>query len=352
MISVLVPDTNGIDIDPVCKKPIQPRRFCRNGMLVSAQYQGQMAETLNAIARYRTKEYFRAAIDLVGTSSTTLPTTATAYRFAGMIGPMAGTMVARIVMAPAIQATATNNPKVSLAIYDTSGNVLTSGYAHWGTSYGNTPAETPEEFGVATIAIDVSAYQDTLFRAQLSASQEARMISCTVYEVAVPPDTANGYVRQQYSVNAPILDTDRGDLQTLAVALYKRGGPSLIQFSSITDASAPTNNATYRNVLYNASYPSETPPGYTLDLRGCNRKTTTTVPVRIDCYAGSASGNVRLSDTAGNVYATFALTSASPAWQTALTANLPADLRTYVIDHSGAGTTTTTYAVSVYRYQT
>lgn len=335
-----------ISIEPVCRRRIQPMWMARNGQLVSAQYQQDMATLLNQIARYRSKEYFRGGGDAIA------PVEDKLWRFAGHIGPIAGTMVARVAMAPATQGTQTNNPYVALTLFDSSGNTLSTGRAHFGYSYGITPSEAPIEWGVATIALDVSALRDTAFRATLQANEEARPISCTVYEYSARPDTVNGYVNQQCSVSAPLLDADRSTLIALAHSLYRRGGPALFMFSSQTDATAPTNtSATYRNVIFDAVTPGQA-RGFTVDRVFCNRKTTTTVPVKIECYAGmsAGSGNVRVVDGSGNTYATFAVSGAA-SWRTPVTANLPADYRMYYVEHQGDGANTvTTYAVSAFSY--
>ena len=164
-----------LSIDPVCRRRIQPMWMARSSQLVSAQYQQDMATLLNQIARYRTKEYFRSS------GGVTAPTEDKLWRFAGHVGPMAGAMVARVLMAPATQGTQSNNPSVFLELKNTSGTVVASGRAHFGYSFGITPAEIPEEWGVASIFLDVSSLRDTSFRAQLIASDEARPISCTVY---------------------------------------------------------------------------------------------------------------------------------------------------------------------------
>jgi hypothetical protein len=67
---------------------------------------------------------------------------------------------------------------------------------------------------------------------------------------------------------------------------------------------------------------------------------------------GGGTGTVRISDVQGNVYATFTSTGAA-AWATAQTANLPADLRTYVIEMKTSGVgTVALYALSCFCYET
>lgn len=344
MKSVFEIDTNGIAIDPVCKPRLQPMRSARNGMLVSAQYQGEIAALANQIARYRTKSYFQAGGDVVA------PTDDKVYRFAGHIGPMAGSMVARVLMAPATQVTSTSNPRIQLALYNSSGTNIATQSAYFGTSYGKTPAETPEEWSVATIGIDVRDLRDTGFRAQLHAADEARLISCVVYETSIAPDISNGYLKQSYNAGGPILAADRSDLYTLATALYKRGGPSLFCYSSETDAT-PMETAF---ATYDYYYTNSRNGMFRLDQKFCNRKTSSTIPVKLECYAGysgAGSGNVRVVDTAGNAWATFSI-SGAVGWQTAIAATLPNDERAYNIEIRSDGVNVLRlYALSCFRYQ-
>lgn len=342
-----------IAIDPVCRRRIQPRNYCRNSQLVSAQLQIEMASTLNQIARYRTKEYFRSCGDVTFRDGVTNKV----WRFGGHIGPMAGTMIVRVLMAPATQVTSANNPYMTLTLSDTSGNTLATARAHLGYSYGAVPQEVPQEWGVATLAINTAALRDSGFRAVVQANEEARPISCTAYEYALRPDSDNGYVNQQYAAGQPILDVDRSAQQALAHSLYKRGGPKLFGHSSDSDAVAAVHyaytGATYTNIFVNPIVEKIDPhTGFVPDLSFCNRKTVSTIPVKFACYAGmsAGTGTVRVTDEFGNVYATFSITGAA-AWQTELTGNLPNDRRRYYIEHKSDGVNTlTTYALTCFVY--
>lgn len=339
-----------VNIDPNCPIRSQPQRFCRNGQIVDAGYQGQLAQLVNQIARFRTKEYAAFPGDVVA------PVQDKLWRFAGCIGPMARTMVARVVMAPSNQVVSTHNPYMQLTLYDTSGTVIGSGRAFYGASYGATANETPNEWATAVIAIDVRSYKETLFRAELSAVESARAISAIVYEVAEAPDTDNGYVNQSYSVGQPILDTDRSSIVDLAHRIWKYGGPALITWSSSTDASAVTT-ASPRNIIDNVLLGATTnkTAGFDLDLRYASRKTKSTVPVKFDAYAfmsslAAGSGFVYIMSE-GGFAGSVAISSTAPQWFST-TLNLPATLDRYYIGQESANglQNITTYAVSMYRY--
>lgn len=341
---------SSIPIDPTCPRRLQPQYACRNSTVVSAEFQSAMASSLNHLAHFRNKTYARFGGDVIDPPSDKI------WRWAGAFGPLAKSMIVRIPCAPATGVTSTSNPRVQLALHDTSGNLLTSGFGYFGRAYGRTPIHAPNEWGMMTIGVDVSQWQGQRFRAQLIASQEARPISMCAYEMPVPADSES-YARQQWSVGAPILDEDRRELQELAIALYERSCPTLFNYSSNADATVQSeDSAAYFNILGSAlgGFGTEGDvPGLVVDLRYSCRRSKTTVPVLFECYAGmsAGTGGVRVADLAGNVYAEFSVTG-SAAWQTAITANLPADRRTYVIEHKGDGTNAiNTYAVGCFRYQ-
>lgn len=340
---------SSIPIDPACPKRMQPQFAARNSTVVSAEFQSQMASSLNHLAFHRWKTQARFGGDVIDPPESKL------WRWAGSFGPLAKSLVLRIPCAPATGNTSTSNPRVQLAVYNTSGSLLTSGFGYFGRAFGRTPIHAPNEWGLCTIGVDVSQWAGQRFRAQLIASSEARPISMCAYETPLPPDDEH-YARQQWSVGAPILDMDRSELQELATTLYEQSCPSFFNLSSNEDSgpNTPTRTAaTYSNVL---TIPLSGPAihGFVVDLRYSCRKTKTTVPALIECYAGMAAagtGNVRVVDLAGNVYAEFTVTG-SPAWQTAIAASLPADRRTYSIEHKGDGADAiTTNAVGCFRYQ-
>lgn len=338
-----------IAIDPHIRPRIQPDYFCRNSQLPSAHYQGLVSSAVNRVARHRPKELFRSNGDCTSIVENVV------WRFAGHVGPMAAKIVVRARMALAQQSKPEITPGLQLDLVDGAGSPLASRVVRYGYSWGFAPLDVPDEWGTVTIAVDATAFRDTSVRGTLTAVEEGRPISATVYEYSLPGDSIWGYTAQQYSIGAPILDGDRQGAQDLAVSLYKRGAAPLFAYSSRTDATAPTNvQATYRNVIDNTAGTSRTSqtPGFTLDLSFCNRKMATTVPCRMEVYASQVSGGpggVRIVDLAGTVYATIAIAGAG-AWQQT-TVNLPADNRIYFVEHVGDGLNAVkTHAVSVYQY--
>ena len=346
-----------ITIDPTVKRRIQPNKFARNGRIVSAKYQSEVAALANQLGRFRTKTYYRSPGDV------TSPATDKLWRFSGHIGPLARTMVARILMAPpSNQTAATKNPRATLTVYDSSGNTIGSAVAYWGHTYGKVSLNTVDEWGLASIGINILNYQDTSFRAELRADDEARPMSCVVYETSALPDTTAvgssgyAYVEQQYSVGQPINDQDRQDIYDLANALYKRGGPSLFTWSSATDATAYSSPQTFN--LLDTQFAAANHihgPGYLIDTRYTNRKTSTTVPVRFEVYAkmaglGFGNGAVAVIRSDGTVMCSCIINSTTAQWYRT-TANLSASLDTYYVLANGNGfDSITAYAASCYRY--
>lgn len=333
-----------IPIDPHIKPRIQPNAFCRNAQVPSALFQGEIMGAVNRVARYRPKELFRS-----GGNVTSIIDNAT-WRFAGHVGPMAGRIILRARMALASTDLA---PKVQLTLVNGSGATLGTGTASYGYARGMTINDTPDEWGTATIVINASSFRDTSVRGIIQGINAARIISCVVYEEPLASDTINGYLRQQFSVGAPILDTDRSAAQNFAVSLYKRNAAPLFTFSSRSDTTAPsTASVTYVGINSTSSGTASS-PGYAPRLTYCKRKMSTTVPVRIECCASVAvtgSGSVRVVNISGAVIATFPVVATVPTWfQT--TANLPADHSLYFLEHKGdSKNAIKTYAVSIYQY--
>lgn len=344
---------SSIHIDPYCRRRIQPRWTCRNGQIVSAHFQQDLCQLTNQIARYRGKQLFCSSGDVTSLVENKV------WRFAGQIGPMTGAVIAEVVMAPADHTLQEHNPNIYLELVNSSGAVVAGGRAHFGYSYGITPDEAPQEWGVATIALNVVSPTDlrnTAIRGTLTANEEARPISCVVYEYALAPDTDNGYIAQSFSIGSPILDADRRAPIDMLHDMYKHGAAPCFGYSSDTDATAPTNSqAVYRNIIDDSSAASRTTitPGLFASLPYNVRKTKTTVSVKVEAFAamaGGGTGSVRVVSFGGTVVATLNFTSATGEWQSA-TGELAGGETWYYIEHVGDGVNAiATYACSVYQY--
>jgi hypothetical protein len=338
-----------LSIDPTARLRLQPHNYCRNNQLVSAEFTGKVAELLNQVARYRPKELFRAGGDVRTLNNDCL------WRFAGHIGPMANVVVVRALMSLNTPDSIDNGCGVRLTIVNGSGTQLGQVYSFGGYQFDGLPSFVPDEFVTVTAALDASTFRDTSVRATIEAVGQGKVISVVCYEYSRPPDSDNGYCRQQYGIGDAILDTDRSTMQSLATSLYKRGAAPLFNFSSDRDVEAPKNTGLGTvNVLDNTttSFSSDS-PGYNIDLRYCNRKTATTVPCRFEAYLatdGGASLTLRLIDYTGNAVTSHTANSATPTWYQT-TVNLPATLAKYDLMYTSGGVQgITCYAASLYQY--
>src|SRR5262249_40501693 len=148
------------------------------------------------------------------------------WRFAGHTSPFAGSIVARVINARV--ATTGNVPGVALTLFDSSGNVLggqtpaqrlagtrapISGNAGAGQAANQTLTDGPEEWGIVTISVDASSFQDTDIRGVLTSNGNGRLVSGAVYEIGAFSDTVNGYIDQQYGIGRLVLASDRQSVQ-------------------------------------------------------------------------------------------------------------------------------------------
>lgn len=340
-----------INIDPILGLRIQPRVFCRNNQLVSADYQSKLGERLNQVARYRTKELFRGGGDVNTFNNDCL------WRFAGHVGPMAKAIIVRALCAQSAPDAPSSSPAVALVLYDSSGNVLANQFSYGQYAYGTTFSDYPDDWVTVSVGANAAAFRNTSIRGQIYAAGQSRIISVVCYEVSQLPDTDNGYVRQQYGIGDAILDTDRSSMMTLASSLYTRGAAQSFNFSSDRDTEAPKNTGLGTvNVLDNATTTwSADSDGYTLDLRYCNRKGSTTVPMRFEAYLATDAGaslSLRLIDSSGNAVASLTANSATPQWYQT-TANFRPTLEKYDLMYTSGGVQgIQCFASSLYQFAT
>lgn len=344
-----------INVDPFVHERIQPQKWCRNGQVPSADYQRMLCELANQIARLHPKE-------LASFGGFPQPSTGHVWRFAAHTSPLVGSLVVRVLMA---KSPSTIGPYCDVSILDnTFTTVLANKQVFGGGAIGETPADVPDEWTVQTLVLDARNFQNTsikgviqtpIFGAGISPSEyTGRIVSATIYEHPMPADTAYGYLSQGYALGQNIYESDRKGLVQFAINQWKRGLAHQANFSSLTDATAPTNSsATFANIIDNSIAVTTDTAGFYLDLRAGNTKSRTTVPCRFEaCFktTGGASLSVRLVDQNGTVLAT--LTGNNPVlnWlQT--TVNLNPTIAKYDVQHAGNGAQTiTTYAASLYRY--
>jgi hypothetical protein len=346
-----------VAIDPWIRDPLHPEYHCRNGQLVDAEYQSQLATLANQIARLRPKQIASFDNDIATENGRTW------WRFSCHLSPLTAALVFRVVMMKS-QGTFTP-PRCGIELYDTSNNFLipTTYLYGGGTNSLDTISDVPDEWTTQTLFVDVTAFRNTTVRGSIftqftgggvtTGEYSGRILSATVYEQPLPPDTAYGYLAQRYSLGQNIATADRQGLVQSAIDLWKRGMAPLANFSSQSDDTSPANSTTtWKNIIDNSTTPGPDSPGFWLDLRACNTKSRANVPCRFEaafwCFGGT--GGVRLVDQSGAVLSTLSGTGGIFNYFQD-TPSLPPTLAKYDVQFQGDGThTCNVYAVNLYQH--
>lgn len=337
---------SSVVVDPWLRERLEPFYTCRNGQLVSADFQTKLSELCNQIIRMRPKEHASFGTDI--------GSVAKRWRFAGHTSPMAGTIVLRAVIG---KTTTGANPGATLTLTNSAGTTIAQGTTYGGLATGESVADTPDEWVVQTLFLDARTFQNTSFRAELATSGEGKLIAATIYEYAMPPDTSYGYINQQFSVGQGIYEVDRKAIVDMAIALWKRGAAPLWNFSSQTDATAPSSiSGSWVNIIDASTTVTANSPGFWVDLRACNTKVARpNVPCRFEAFLSAPGGTihgVRIVDSTGTAVVTQSpLTPAAGGTWFQTTMNLPPTHAKYDVQfQSDAVNTLKCYAVSVYQY--
>jgi hypothetical protein len=352
---------SSVSVDPQVRERIQPHHFCRNGQLVSPNYQSMMAALANQITWLRTKELgtFDGEPDGASTNVT--------WRFACHTSPNCGAIVARLIIAKGgayidpdtLFGPINASPTFTLSLYESDGDLIDYKTINAGVANGETLDISADEWTVQTMILGGGSLnlQDLDIRGELTATFGGRMVGATIYECARAPMVENGYIAQQYSIGQGIYDTDRQDVADAAVDLWKRGASPLFTFSSYRNATAPNSSlaaASPANVFDVSIVTATTETaGYWVDLRYCNTKSRTTVPCRFEAYwatTGGVSQSLYLVDSTGTTVGTLSGNGGSGTWfQT--TINLPPTLAKYDLMFTFNGVNyMTLYEASVYQF--
>ena len=349
---------SGVNISPWGNLRLQPQFLCRNGQIVNAFTQQNQAMLANPIACMRTKEMFR-----YGGGTGAIPSSVTGtrirWRFAQHTGYMSRWIVARVLIA--LGTSPFGTPSVSLTIKNGAGSTLGSGSFSGiiisGAGLGI--PDTPDRWTEGLIFIASNGFQNTDIFGEFDDVNGARLISATVYELAMPPDTTNGYVDQGYAIGSKIYDAHRSSVSNLGLRSWKWGTGSAFYYASDVDSASKTLGplGTAKNIWDDGTgVPSSSTPGYTLDLRYKNTYALATVPCVFAAYGKGSVSNptnylVKILDGSNNVIVSLSGFGTSEGW-VSTTVNMPAslakyDVKMYNLDAAG---TFTLRAVDLYEY--
>lgn len=294
--------------------PLQPARYVRNGLVPHATFESHLATSLNFVAASRPKELFRYYGN-VSSIPTGTPSARTRWRFAAHTGPQLRQLRAVVVALPSDK-----GATASAKLYITNATASTT-YATGEFVFGSTlgTSAVPSAFVAGEIVL-TGVPADTDIYGRFEDLSDGRLISASVVEEYLPLLPGNGYVLPpQVPVKGPIYDNRYEDELTLARNVWRRGAAHLLNWSSNTDATAPTTtSSSYKNIVNNSSTSvSAASPGYYLDLRYCCTRARSAVPVKMWAYGSTTSGSsneVGLFDASGTLIGSINGFSSTPGW--------------------------------------
>ena len=349
MTTVLIPRS--------AHKALQTNAYLRNGLYPNAHATAPLMDDTNRILQFRCKEVAAFARPISGIGALVV------WRAKYHSSTQVSQLWARLVIARYYNDGVPSEPYGSVKIYNAAVQI---GYGDF--TYGSSPAlvtDTPAFFGVATIPIRTLAAYDTILvvpvdtdlEIMVSGLDNGRLVACDIYEVTKAADTTNGYVSPGINGGAPIYDNHRGDIVPLLREAWKNNAGHLFNWSSHTDATAPTNAVGGSlNIIDGSSSVSAASPGWTLDLtnRSTVRRAADGVPCIMHVYAKTTgtTGSILLKNSAGTTLATCTTTSPTAAWLSSGAFFLPATVAKYDVTHTVTAGVTTTYAVSVMQWET
>jgi hypothetical protein len=348
-----------VDVDPWIRERLQPRFWCRNGMLVSAAYQGKLCELANQVVSFRVKE-------IASFGNTAQPTVYTNWTFAAHTSPKCATIVCRVLMA---KSPSTSGAFAVVELSNEAGVMLVQKLIYAGVAIGETPVDSPDEWTEASAIIDARTYPNTKIYGRVytlftgdggvtTGIYTGRIVGATIYELALSPDTDNGYLSQSYSAGQGIYEGHRGGLVETAIGQWKRGAAPLFTWSSERDSSAAIDSSgsgNYRNLIDDSTTTaSNSSPGFWIDTRNCNTKSRADVPCRFAARVQSTGGNssVRLVDGAtGASIRTLTISGAFTGWVEGDTSALEPRHQKVDVQYRGdVAQTLTVYSACLYQY--
>lgn len=350
---------------------LQTNQFMRNGgFYPDARAQTFMNEETNRICLWRTKEVATFSVPIASIpalASTSRPR----WRFVIHSSPFARFLWLRCVSAQVAIGSGTGpaggDPFVKLLVQTVVPATVGTAEFHYGANpTAGATIDTPAFFGEGLIPLNdgtnfVAIPADTDLYCTIS-DEGSRAVCCTVYETALEPTTLNGYLESGVVAGAPIYDEDRGDMATILRTAWKRGAAHLANWSTDTDATAPTNATSTNKHIIDGSAPPVTAakPGWTIDLtnRSTVRRAASGVPCIMQVFAkhsvgGATAGVVMLLDSGGGVITSVAGFGTVAGWKSSGAFFMPATVAKYDLffnNNSIAGTITP-YAVSLYQYE-
>lgn len=335
---------SSIIVSPVFEALIQAPGLALNGQLVGAPVESSMRAAMNQVLAYRGKEPFACGspLSLIPTGATG---TRTRWRFASHTSKSCAKLNIHVLLAKNDHTDAFD----SFARFTEEGSGQSIEWHYTGLEAHDTPDEFAEFHGVMDIDPDTDIYG--LFEEV----DGGRIVSAVVYEEGFVPDTLTGYLAGT-SAGANIYDADREAMVQRALEAWATQGAQVWNFTADLVSLAPTNTTTtWKNVLdTSVTTVSAASPGATIDMTGkaTRQREATGVAciMKVHATTTTATGKVRLVNSAGTAIATVDMTAATGSGWYLTTFDMPATEDKYDLQFKADAATGTVlvHAVSIY----
>jgi hypothetical protein len=341
---------SSIAVSKTLPKIIHARGVVRNGLIPSAALQGNLTAGLNHAVLYRRKllaSYSgRRVRDMSSLVFPDVTGTGPTVKWRWRVHTGHGCKQMRFVVKLAL-ARGGSNCRVRFGVTPAGGVQVFTGYVTYGVTQ-ETPLDVPNEIGKFHRHLDVDA--DTTYEIELLAEDNARPVSCMIYEIAEEPDTTvDHYTVPGYAVGANILDSHRADMLPAWTALMESNANAAWNWTVDQTAIKRTINS-YVNAMDGSSTSNTAAtPGVTLDLTGHATYGRATVPFVFAIYASAASGTAgkaKIISSAGDI---VAITNVGTAGWYTTTVNMATAETKYDLMISGDGSNEVSlFAMSLY----
>ena len=216
------------------------------------------------------------------------------------------------------------DPSVAVEVANPTTLVATDVFSRVINIVDSTLADAPDSFIDASGTLAVS--DDTDYELRFTVLDNARIVSASAWEIGERPvnDATTGGVDPRYAMGDPILDGSVLSMAQGQTELLKTNRHHLLSWASYGESSIVNATSTYKNILDGSSTAvGAASPGWYIQNRYGNTRTTTTIPTVFAVFAeGTSNGGYAQFTDGTTALTTGVITTAG--WYT-VAGNVPAD---------------------------